>query len=416
MKKSKGLLVGMMLIVVAMLTACSNVPKPTEKDVLKALEKEGYISGIDNEECSVQMDEVEIDDDKEGATVECVVSYEEDLVRKSTEYKIKFKIRDDKETWKVKKVTERDTTYELIKGISNESLEDLLRWESYLIENNYINFDSSNTTYNVLNHELRCQEMIDVVTMEVNGKLGYKSAKVTVKYTLSYVCNGDQGYWNIQEKEIIGTETAFVEGYVVTLSEDRVLEDIISKKSYVYMLGTSYYLTDENVSFSNIKIGESVYDGYYMYVPVSLTATYDKVSFDIHCNLAYYFDTYDMKWYANGFMDISCDNFNSDIIGVWTGTSEGNQVVLTINKDWHAAHTSYLDVKVEVTTSTGIYYSYSAYLREYDPSSNYICIYGYSWIVEPTGYHYQDDFVGYCIDGEMSPYYSWDDFKLTKTN
>lgn len=417
MKSSKRLFFYLTLFAVAMLTACGKVPEPEEKDVLKALEKEGYVTDtqVDDDEFSVQMNEVEIDDDKESSTVECVVSREDEFVRINTEYKIKFKIRDDKESWRVKKVTQNETTYELINPISDESLESVLSGYSFEAEGSYIYFYDENTTYTVIDHELRSDEMTDVVTIEVNGRTGYKNVTATIKYTLYYDYYGyGYGYWTSQDREIIELETTYVDGYEVTLSEERVVEDLTKKNSSLYMLGCYYYLTDESVTISNVRIGENEYDEYYMYVPVSITVNCENSSFDVNYKMEYYFDSYDVEWECRRSTVVEYANYNGEIIGVWSGTSDDGQVVLTINNSFHAEKTSYLDVIVNVTTSTNEVYSYSAYVYSYNPVSGALDIRGYDWIEKPTGSYYKESFDGYCLDGVFESDDYWYDFTLTK--
>ena len=417
MKKFKGLFLGLtLLFAIGMLTACGKVPEPTERDVLKGLEKEGYISEtqVDEDVFSVQMKEVEIDDDKEGATVECVLSSDQEYVRVNTEYKIKFKIRDDKESWKVRKVTQNETTYELINSISDTDLENRLYWESIEIDGVYIYFYNDSTTYTVVDHEINAEAMTDVVTLEVTGSSSYKEVKATVKYTLRY--DYSYGSWYTDAVEIVDTETSYVEGYEITLAEDRVIEDIIDEKDYVYMLGCYYYIDSDEITISNVRIGENQYNDSYMNVPVTITVSYEDVSFDVTYDLQYYFDSYDMEWEIYWLQITAYENFNSNFVGVWTGTSEDGQVTLTINDFFHEDYTDYLDVVVEITTDDGQTYSFSAYVNSYNPETGYIYIYDYDWIEEPTESYYREDFYGYIDETTFESDDYWYDFTLTKSN
>ena len=391
-----------LLFLIASLTACGKVPEPTEKDVLKALEKEGYLSEeqVDNDLCSVEMEEIEIDDDKEGSTVECIVSVEEEYVRRSTEYKIKFKIRDDKESWRVRKVTENETTYELANPITEDGLEDVLYWESISFENGTIYFYNDTTTYTVTSHEVRGTDMVDVVTLEVSGVSGYKTLTATVQYTLKYSYSYDSGYWSIESKEVVNSSVSYVDGYEVTLTEERVVEDILSKKYYIVVLDYYYYLDDKETIISNVVIGDYEYYDNYLYVPVTMNVATEGVSFDVTYKLTYYLNSYDFEWSISGVSVIGYANFDAGIVGTWMGTSDDGAVVLTVNNFFHEDYTSNLDVVVQVTTSNGQIFSYSAYVDTYNPDSNYLVIYGYEWITQPDGNYYKETFKGYIENGE----------------
>ena len=415
MRKNRGLFWGVILFVATMLTACGSVPEPTQEDVLKALEKEGYITeeSIDNEEVLVQMNEVKINDDKDGASVECVVTSETDVVRVNTEYKIRFEIKDDKESWKVKKVSTRKRTYELNNPIPEADLTNLLRWESVSTEDGYIYFDDSHTTYTVVNHEIQSAEMLDVVTVEVNGRLNLNNIKATVKYTVSY--DAATKNWKIKDEELVSTEKSFVEGYIVELSGDRVLGDIISRSEYVHVAGTYYLLTDDNTTVSNIRIGEPVYDGFGMTVPASITVTAGSVSFDVHYVLDYYFDTYESQWEISWVNAVKFENFNTDVTGVWLGRIDNDQVVIRINNYSHESMTACLDVVIEITlAATGESYHYSAYVYEYVASSGALWIRSYEAIGVTPDNAYVASFDGYAVDGVYTPYSMWDDFYLEK--
>lgn len=419
MKGFKSLFFYLTLLVIATLTACGKVPEPEEKDVLKALEKEGYLTEeqVDNDECSVQIDEVDMDDDKESCTVECVVSVEDEYVSTNTEYKIKFKIRDDKESWKVKKVTQKETSYELVKSITDDDLDSFLDGESFEADGSYVYFYDEDTEYTVKDHELRGDEMIDIVTVEVSGNAGFKNVIATVKYTLYYEYYGyDYGYWYSEEREILDVETTYSEEYEISLSEERVIENIIDSNSYVYMSGYYYYLNDKDVKLSNVKIGEQEYDDYYMYVPVTVTVSHKDTSFDVNYNIEYYFDTYDMEWECNYCNVLGYENYSGGIVGVWKGTSDDGQVELTINNFFHEEMSSCLAATVKVTTTTNEVYSYSSYVYYYDPSTGALDVQGFEWITEPKGNYYKEAFNGFCKDGEFKSDDYWYDFTLKKQN
>lgn len=418
MKKFKGLFLCLtLLFTVAMLTACGKVPEPTEKDVLKALEKEDYLSEevIDNDLCSVEMKEVEIDDDKEGATVKCIVSVDGDYVRTNTEYKIKFKIKDDKESWKVKKVTQDEVTYELIKGMDDEKLSDFLYWDTLNIDGSYIYYYNDSTTLSIVEHEINGEEMTDVVTVEVTGVSGYETITATVKYNLRYEYSYGSGYWYNQETEVVEYSTEYVDGYEIAFTEDRIVEDIIYKRNYVYALGSYYYLTDEEVTVSNVTIGDNDYSDSWLYVPVTINVAYKDFSFDVNYTLTYYFDSYDMEWEIYYLSIEGYSNYAGYFVGVWKGTSDDGQVVLTIGNAPHEYYDDAIDVVIEITTSTGVVYKYSAYLDVYYPESGAMVIYDYDWIDAPSGSsYYREDFDGYIEDGAFISDDYWYDFTLYK--
>ncbi len=413
MRKNRGLFWGVILFVAAMLTACGSVPEPTKEDVLKALEKEGYITeeSIDNEEVLVQMNEVKINDDKDGASVECVVTSEADVVRVNTEYKIRFEIEDDKESWKVKKASIRNRTYELINPIPEDDLSYLLRGKSFSTDKGYIYYDDSSTSYMVVNHEIQSAAMLDIVYVQVSGKCGLYNVYATVKYTLSYNATGKN--WSIKTTGVRDVAKSFVDGYKVTLSGERVVEDLLNRNSYVHVANAYYYLNDSNTIISDVEVGEPVYHEYNMRVPASMTVSTENVSFRVYYELGYYFDTYDYQWdisYANV---KKVEDFNNEITGVWSGRVNDDQVVITINNYTHYDKEAYLDVIVEITLSTGESYRYSAYVYEYDKDWGFLWIYKYGAIEDMPENAYITSFDGRVADGVLTPRTSGD-FYLEK--
>ena len=123
-----------------------------------------------------------------------------------------------------------------------------------------------------------------------------------------------------------------------------------------------------------------------------------------------------MEWECRGGTVVEYANYNGEIVGVWTGTSDDGQVVLTVNNSYHAEKNSYLDVIVKVTTNTNEVYSYSAYVYSYDPASGALYIDGYEWIEKPAGSYSREDFDGYCLNGTFKTDDYWYDFTLTKNN
>ena len=414
MKKFKALMLGfVMLMAVGMFTACGDVPEPTEDDILDAFEDEEILTKdqIKNEEYELEIGDIEIDDDQEKATVECTLSITNGSVCYSTEFELKFKIKDDKESWKFRKLEAGETTEKLVAGISDEDLESYLSWSSFSIDGDYIYFDSSTTEYEIKEHKLDAEEKTDTITIEGTGQYGLK----TYEFTLECVCQYEYG-WNSPSIEVVESDSEYVEGYEHEFTEEEVMETIQEYDSYIYVMGVDYYFTDSDMKVEGVEIGEVEFDEFYCTLNADATISKGDIKFTKMVEISYEFDTDSKEWELNWINWWDTTSFTCSAIGTWVGTVNGNSVTLTISEEFLEDYTC-PKVLVEGITAEGEAYSYTAYVGSYgvgEDSVAYMEIWAYEWVTKVDTV-WMSSFEGYIgADGVFVPEYSWDEWSFTK--
>lgn len=417
MKKFKALLLGsVMVFALGMLTACGKVPEPTVDDVVEALVDEDVITKEQKKEgkYEVKINDIDINDDQDKATVECEFTIQDGPISKTTEYEIKFKIRDDKETWRVRsgKVEAGETKSELTEEISDDKAKELIAWDSFEVEDEYVSMDDENTTYEIKEHKLDKEAMTDTVTVEGTAKEGYLDITFTVKYTFSY-----SGNWYLTTDEVTESSSEYVDGYEITdLKTEDFATMLADDGESFWVMGYYYNADSEDVTISDVVLGEIEYSGSYAYADVSFVVKEADVEFVMDSEVVLYFDTETSEWAFNYFNDYSLTSFKCGAIGTWKGTNNEDTVVITID-DTLVEDDDNLSASITITTPEGVTGTYDAYINEYEPGNLYMSIEDLDWTTEPSDTSLsKETFYGY-YDETISTFkgaYSWDKWSFTK--
>ncbi len=403
MKKFKALVLGLtMVCAVGMFAACGKVPEVTEDDVLDALEEEGIINeDMDEEDYSVEIDETDVNEDGDRADVTCTLTVTSGYMKYETEYELKFKIRDDKESWKYRdKYEVKDTKESLAKGIDEDDIEDELSWESIEVDGKYLYFEDEITDYEVTEQKTDLEEKEDVLTIEGEAECGFSEYTFTAELTFVY----DYG-WYLNEKEVTDYEVSYIDGYEVEFDANSIADELKDNGAYVYALGAYYYFSDADSV--NITVNDTEFDGYYANVDATAELTFNGTVITTDYDIEYYFDEYDVEWSLNDYYYDEA-TVTSDVFGTYTGTnSEGETWTLTIKdefNDW-----DYYAAEISVQSPTDGNYSYTAYLSGYNAKDGEITIYSDEWIVEPSAdsWAYMESLYGYILDGKYTD--DWDE-------
>lgn len=407
MKKFKALILGLtMVCAVGMFTACGEVPEVSEDDVMDALEDEGIITDeMDEESYSVEIKETELNDEKNKADVTCVFTVTQGYIKYETEYELKFKLKDDKESWKYRdKIEAGEVKETLAKGIDEDDIEDELSWEYLEIDGNYFEFGYDITDYEVTDQETDLEEKTDVLTIEGTVDSGFTTYEFTAELTFTY----DWG-WYLEETEVTEYETTYAEGYATDIDEDTLKEDLMDSSSYIYAEGFYYYFSD--ATSLDVTVTDMQRNNSYATVTADVVMEYNGVTVSATVEVEYYYYEYDKEWDYNYFNDYEVTSWDSDIFGTYTGTdANGTTYTLTIKNEKQEWNYFYAEVSITNATET---YSYSAYVGQYDPDDGYICVYSNEWIVEPVdSWTWMESFYGYIADGKYTEEYG--DYTLTK--
>ncbi len=418
MKKFKSLVLSLsMLCAVGIMTACGKVPEPTTDDVVEALVDEDIITKEQKKEgkFEVKINEVEINDDQDRATVECDFTIQDGPLSKTTEYEIKFKIRDDKETWRVRKgkVEAGEVKTELTEEIPDDKVKELLTWGGFNAEGEYISLGDSTTSYKIKSHKLDKKAMTDVVTIEGTATEGFLDVEFTVEYSFAYSSN----WYQTGEVKVTESKSEFVEGYEMTELADGDFEQMLADKGKTFrVMGYRYSAESEDVSVSDVKLGEIEYNGSYSTAEVTFTIKEKDVELTIESKVVFYFDIDNKEWSISYFDEEKLTSFKCGAIGTWNGTNEEDKVVITIN-DTLLEDKSCLSASVTVTNAEGVTGTYDAYIYEYNPSDYYMAIEDGDWTVEAADSSLQKlSFYG-NMDEKLSTFkgrYDWDKWSFTK--
>lgn len=424
MRKFKALLLGLTMVsAVAMFAACGkDVKEPTEEDIIDALVDEDLITKDQAKgDYEFKIKEVEFNDDKDKVTVECTLGVENGYVLETTEYTVKFRLRDDGESWRARSASAGDKETKLVKGIEDDDIKDLIWYDSFTAGDEYIYFSDDETTYEVKKHALNEKENIDVVTIEGTSEAGFKSIKFTVEYTFKYETSWNE--WDDQDYKVVDEKVEYVDGYEMTLTKEDIAQAYVDESEYVYVMGYYYDLYEDNgSSITDAVVNEINYSDTYAYVSADVTFTEDDVTATVNVELTYWFDTDDKQWYIQWIDMNKVVSYTCNAVGTWNGSNEdGTTYVLTIKDTLYVVDDetyNYLAAEVSATSPEGVTYSYYAYIDEYEPGNMYMSVEVGNWIVEPTDTSiWAEDFSGYYTEeGVFEGAYSWDDWTFTKSN
>lgn len=417
MKKFKVLMLGTaMLCAVSMFTACGKVAEPTEDEVIEAFVDEDVMTKDQKKEgdFKVEITKVKINDDQDRATVDCKLKSQDGPLSKTTEYEIKFKYDEDDKEWKVRKgkVTAGETKTELTKEIEDDKAKELITYESFYAEDEYVSLSDEDTTFEIGEHKLDKEAMTDTVTVTGTSTSGYLDIEFTVEYTFMY-----SGSWFTSNENVVEASSEYVDGYEIEeLSTADFGQMLYDDGESFWVMGYYYEADSENVTISDVSLGEVEYNGSYAYADVTFVVKEDDVEFAMDSEVVLWFDTDSSKWEFNYFNDYTLTSFKCDAIGTWNGKNGDDTVVITIN-DTLVEDDDNLSATVTITTPEGITGTYSAYIYEYEPDNLYMSIEDIEWITEPAeGGLYRESFYGY-YDETVTTFkgrYTWDDWSFTK--
>lgn len=195
MKLRKLLVFGTLLLLALVFATGCGVEDPTKKDVEKVLEKIGAIPEDAEDDdsktkYSIEIDKVKLNDDKDKATVECTLSMEGELATVAQQYKMTFRLNDDKE-WKIKNSKLEDdvelVSEKLATEIGDETFRALLSdWYSIEVGGSYIKTADIADSVKITKHELAEDSLKDTVTFEGTASVGIMEYQFTVKAECEY--------------------------------------------------------------------------------------------------------------------------------------------------------------------------------------------------------------------------------------
>ncbi len=301
--KGKKLLVLIAILLMTMVfaTGCG-VEDPTESDVRKVLEKIGAIpddaddedeDDEDSVKYSIKIDKVDLNDDKDRATVECTLNIEGPVTTIAQQYEMKFRLSDSKR-WRIKSGDLEDdvemVSEKLATEISEDAFMDLLD-EMYSIQvgETYVEM-SEVTDLKVTKHELSEDDLVDKVTFTGNATYGIS----TYAFTATAECQYYDGLqeWGIRSCDVDDDYdvTFSIEG----ISEEELLEAI--EDSY-----ETFYIDSERVysyDFTDVSVLSHEADLENLRDTVRIQATYNAqaIAYTFEAQVVCEYSTYSENW------------------------------------------------------------------------------------------------------------------------
>lgn len=449
MKKFKTIVLTLvMVLAMAVLTGCG-VEEPTLEDVEEALADEGYLPEEDEDkdedkkdeattdeegessedaskdedakdkvEWSVKIDKCKLNDDKDKADVDATLTVKNAYTETTTEFEIEFKLRDNK-SWKCRDVEKGDSETKLIAGVPDDEIPALLEWQSVYIED--IN-DSGNSvslygdeieSITVDSHEEDLENMKDVVTVTIKGTEGFFEVEAKAKVTCVFFSSDFDNYWYVEEFEVADDYSVeYTDAYNFELTEDEITQMIIDDGDDVYFLSDYYYFDEGDISELTYEKVEPD-GGYYLTMPVSFMLSYDKISMQVEADVEFYFNG--SEWELNWIYNATVTEWDSEIIGTWTGTvNDTDKVTIEVPDTLDEYGDLYATVTIDSAEKGKFQYSMQLY---YYPADGEISTYFDEWIVQPADgdYYAYEDFDGVIGDGKWESDSSWYNFQLTKS-
>lgn len=225
MKTRKLLVLGLLLLMTLVFATGCGVEDPTKKDVEKVLKKIGAIPEDDKDsdkkaEYSIEIDKVKLNDDKDRATVECTLNLETEEATVAQQYKMTFRLNDDKE-WKIRNSKLEDdvelVSEKLATEISDKAFQELLgEWYSIEVGEVYFKVEEIADQLKITKHELSEDELKDTVTLEGKATYGIGDYQFTVTVVCEYFDR--LGKWSVSSYKV-------ADDYKVTYSIDGISKE-----------------------------------------------------------------------------------------------------------------------------------------------------------------------------------------------
>lgn len=413
MKKSKKLLLAMLVAgSMAVLTACG-MKEPTEDDVMEALIDEEIIDEDEEDNYTVTIDKVSLDEEDEEAKVTCLVVSKEGSMEVTNKYKIRFKYRDDK-SWRPKEVELKDTETKLVAGIEDEEAAELVEDMYLSVDGTGVSMDDEDVTFKAGKHENDLENMQDTVTFECTASSGYYELAFNLEVVFQFYSYDTDGYWSYIDYSVTDVETEYAENYTLEPTAEEVAEALAENDEKFYAMSEKYLYASEGAEITDFTAEEAEISEYYAYVPVTFTYKYEETSIKLSASLVYYYYESD-GWVFDYVDDYELLDFHCGLTGTYSGKSGDNTVTIKF-LDTYNAEKYGMDAEVSVTTAEGVSYSYKAYVTSWAPSDeNEFAITAGDWIVEPAdGYYYTSSYYGNLKDGSLVSNSSWNPWTFTK--
>ena len=192
----------------------------------------------------ITIDKCKLNDDKDQAKVEATLSEKDGPVEKKTEFEIKFKLKDDKKTWKAKEkdVEAGEPETKLVSGISDKEAEKLIKdYYSVYVGDTYIeteDFSKLEKTDSKLDEEgMKDDVKYSVEASTKRYDLSF-DIEVSFRYFMGY--GGESGYWSIDniEADSSSVKKEVSEAFKFEPDEAALTEFIKNYGLYLYVVGT----------------------------------------------------------------------------------------------------------------------------------------------------------------------------------
>ena len=200
----------------------------------------------------ITIDKCKLNDDKDQAKVEATLSEKDGPVEKKTEFEIKFKLKDDKKTWKAKEkdVEAGEPETKLVSGISDKEAEKLIKdYYSVYVGDNYIDTEDF-TKLEKTESKLDEEGMKDDVKYSVEASTKRYDLSFDIEVSFRYFTGygGESGYWSIYnlEADSSSVKKEVSEAFKFEPDEAALTEFIKNYGLYLYVVGTSYNTSDTN--------------------------------------------------------------------------------------------------------------------------------------------------------------------------
>lgn len=359
MKKYKLLLFTLVsVLVMGLFVGCGKVAEPTEADVRKALEDEGYIkddkdddddddgaaSGDADSENSdsgdvapkkevkteVKINKCRLNDDKDKATVKASLFVTEGPVETETEFDISFRLTDSKK-WKPKSVDKESTTQKLVSGTTDEEAEKLIKNMSYNVDDLYVS--GSDCEVKIDKHELNEENMTDVVTATLKGESGIKKVEFEAEITFKHA-----GNWYMEEKKITKSSSSYADNYKFEMTKDSFIAQIkkfgSDPDNALYIYGKSIPLSDITITDYSGSAADPQGQTYFTAEPADIGFEYDNFKFAAKFTVRYRY-TLEDGWSISSLSYSEAKFTSIPFVGKFTGKNGEYplSVEITANSD-----------------------------------------------------------------------------------
>lgn len=352
MKKLRILILTLVFVLCLGLAGCGKkIEAPTVADVEKALKDEGYLpksekdddddkkkdkkEEADDEDSKdedskddekseeskdgyeIKIEKSKLNDDKDKATLDVVLVQTEGSIEKTTEFDMTFKLKDDKETWKIKSIDKGDVEEKLSKGITEEELKKGLKYAGYQLNDDVYVSAEDVEKLSIEKNELVAAEMKDMVTVNIEGKRGIREFKASAEVECSYMSYDNS--WSCIVKKIVSSDVKFADSYKFELKEDDIVAAIkADENSTVYFL--SRRVPAKEINFSGIKYDPVTLNGE-TYISVEATGAleFKGITSTATMTLRYQYDAND-GWKLESVRTSVDDNYDVPVAGKYAGT------------------------------------------------------------------------------------------------